>query len=55
MLQHNEFEKIPFEREEIAKKSLCRVTFLGKCHFAEGKNCEKVPLGRENDAAMTIL
>ena len=24
-------------------------------HFAEGKNCEKVPLGRENDAAMTIL
>lgn len=23
--------------------------------FREGKNCDKVPLGRENDAAMTIL
>ena len=55
MLQHNEFEKNPFREGGNCKKSLCRVTFLGKCHFAEGKNCEKVPLGRENDAAMTIL
>ena len=55
MLQHNEFEKNPFREGGNCKKITLQSDFCGKMSLCRGKKLRESPLGRENDAAMTIL